>query len=64
MTTNQAQALWELCRQGFPLAADEAAERWNLGLTFELQQRARLARSVQFLLDQCNWEARQAKQAA
>jgi len=58
MTSHQTQALWELCRQGLPLAADEAAERWRLGQAFELQPRVRIARSVQALIELCNWETR------
>ena len=29
MTISQAQALWELCRQGLPLSADEAERCWE-----------------------------------
>lgn len=56
MTTNQSQAIWELCRQGLPLAADEAAEQWDRGKPFELETGIRLARYLEALIRQCNWE--------
>lgn len=64
MTTNQEQAIWELCRQGLPLAADEAAERWTLGQTYQLQHRVRLAASIRELIDLCNWEVNRTGRAA
>ncbi|MGD8207269.1 MAG: hypothetical protein PVH47_04235 [Thiohalocapsa sp.] len=57
MTTNQFKAHWELCRQGLPLAADEAAARWDEGRRFDLDNRIRVARSVEALIALCNWEA-------
>jgi hypothetical protein len=62
MTTRQVQAVWELCRQGFPLAADDAEERWSLGEVYQLDLDAPLARSVEALIEQCNWEVRRMKQ--
>ena len=56
MTMRQSQAIWELCRQGFPLEADEAAERWEHGEAFELETGVRVPRTVENLVDQCNWE--------
>ena len=56
MTFTQTQAVWELCRQGLPLLADEAAERWERGLHFRLQSQVRIARAVEALIEQCNWE--------
>lgn len=56
MTSTQSQAIWELCRQGLPLIADEAAECWDQGLHFKLRAPVRLARSVEALIAQCNWE--------
>lgn len=56
MTTNQLQAHWELCRQGLPLEADEAAQRWDRGQPFELTERVRLGRYIEVLIRQCNWE--------
>ena len=64
MTTNQSLAVWELCRQGLPLIADEAEASWNLGQTFQIQSPVALARSIRELLDRCNWEASQRRQAA
>jgi len=56
MTFTQTQAVWELCRQGLPLLADEAAEHWERGLQFRLRSQVRIARAVEALIDQCNWE--------
>jgi hypothetical protein len=56
MTTNQSQALWELCRQGLPLEADEAARMWTHGQHFELADGIRLTRYLVALIRQCNWE--------
>ncbi len=64
MTTNQSLTLWELCRQGLPLAADEAAEQWNLGQCFQLPSGLRISRSLEALIEQCNWEVRQMVEAA
>lgn len=64
MTTNQSLTLWELCRQGLPLAADEAAERWNRGECFELPSGVRVSRSLEALIEQCNWEVDQEAVAA
>jgi hypothetical protein len=64
MTINQSQALWELCRQGLPLAADEAAEHWGQGQTFELEQSVHLARYVEALIRQCNWEVKRTEPTA
>jgi hypothetical protein len=58
MTTSQTKAVWELCRQGLPLIADEAARRWDQGQPFELDAELRLARSIKYLISQCNWELR------
>jgi hypothetical protein len=63
MTTNQSIALWELCRQGLPLAADEAAESWTRGLPFELPSGVRISRSLDALIEQCNWEVSQQEEA-
>jgi hypothetical protein len=64
MTTNQSQAFWELCRQGLPLAADEAAEQWDRGKPFELENGVHLARYVEALIRQCNWEVERYPRAA
>jgi hypothetical protein len=64
MTTNQSLTLWELCRQGLPLAADEAAERWSAGQRFELPPGVRISRSLEALVEQCNWEVEQVAEAA
>ncbi|HYN76736.1 MAG TPA: hypothetical protein VES73_02965 [Lamprocystis sp. (in: g-proteobacteria)] len=59
MTNTQSSALWEICRQGLPLLADEAAERWNKGLDFQVQRELHLARALEALINQCNWEVKQ-----
>jgi len=64
MTTNQSQAHWELCRQGLPLAADEAAERWDRGQPFKLENGVHLARYLEALIRQCNWEVQRTESAA
>lgn len=64
MTTNQTQAHWELCRQGLPLEADEAAQRWGHGQPFELEHGVHLARYVEALIRQCNWEVQRSAGAA
>jgi hypothetical protein len=63
MTTSQTQAVWELCRQGLPLLADEATERWNQGQPFELDAELRLARYIKYLISQSNWELRRRAKA-
>ena len=57
MTFTQTQTVWELCRQGLPLLADEAAEYWEKGLHFDLHPGVHIARAVADLIEQCNWEA-------
>lgn len=58
MTIIQSQTIWELCRQGFPLTADEAAERWEKGETYLPDWRGlRVPREVTHLIEQSNWEA-------
>ena len=56
MTISQAQALWELCRQGLPLSADEAELCWEQGQTYQLREPVKLPREVECLIEQCNWE--------
>lgn len=56
MTTNQSQAIWELCRQGLPLEAEEAAKTWTQGQHFELADGIHLTRFLVALIRQCNWE--------
>jgi hypothetical protein len=64
MTTTQSLALWELCREGLPLAADEAALQWGQGQRFELTPGIRISRSLEALIDQCNWEVERIEEAA
>jgi len=63
MTISQTHALWELCRQGLPLSADEAERCWEQGQTYQLREPVRLPREVEGLIEQCNWEVRVAAQA-
>ena len=56
MSTHQAQAIWELCREGFPLVAQEAEDRWECGRTYRPDGHLPLSRRVSNLIDQCNWE--------
>jgi hypothetical protein len=64
MTISQAQAIWELCRQGFPLTADEAADRWERGEAYEPEQQLPVNREIAQLIDRCNWEIRRDPEAA
>jgi hypothetical protein len=56
MTIIQSQAIWELCRQGFPLNADEAAEHWEKGEPYQPEGELRVPRDVERLIETCNWE--------
>lgn len=57
MSTKQSQAIWELCRQGFPLTADDAARCWRNGQRFDLERfDTELGRALENLIEQCNWE--------
>lgn len=56
MTMSQSQAVWELCRQGFPLTADDAAERWEKGEIYMPDRHLRMTREIKHLIDRCNWE--------
>lgn len=64
MTISQLQAVWELCRQGFPLTADEAAARWEKGEVYEPNRKLRMTRVIEQLIDHCNWEADAHRRAA
>ena len=64
MTTTQSLTLWELCREGLPLAADEAALQWGEGRPFERPAGIRISRSLDALIEQCNWEVEQTEEAA
>lgn len=55
MSTLQTQAIWELCREGYPLVADQAAARWDQGHTFRLSDETQISRPVATLIEQCNW---------
>jgi len=56
MTTRQVEAVWELCRQGFPLTADEAEARWERGETYQPDGQLRINREIERLIERCNWE--------
>lgn len=57
MTHEQSQAIWELCRQGYPMSADEAERRWTEGRPYRPDEQMRVPRSLRALIDQCNYEA-------
>jgi hypothetical protein len=57
MTTEQELAIWELCRQGFPLSADDAEASWAQGRSFRPEWRFDLPRNLQRLIEDCNREA-------
>ncbi len=54
--TNPEQAYWALCRQGFPLDAEDAIEHWENGEPYLPEQQLRVPRDVERLIDDCNWE--------
>lgn len=56
MTTHQEQAIWELCRQGYPSLADEAEEKWIDGRPCYLDSRIKVSRILGALIDQANYE--------
>ena len=64
MTSSQTHAIWELCRQGLPLSADEAEHCWEEGRVYRLEEPVKLPREVECLIEQCNWEIGVATQAA
>ena len=57
MTISQSQAVWELCRQGLPLAADAAERCWSHGEAYHLDCHVRVPRGVSALIERCNREA-------
>jgi len=57
MTISQLQTVWELCRQGFPLTAEEAAARWEKGEIYEPARQLHVTREIEQLIDRCNCEA-------
>lgn len=57
MSTKQSQAIWELCRQGFQITADRASRSWDRGEPFDPGGlEPRIGRSLEDLIEQCNWE--------
>lgn len=57
MTNSQARAIWELCRQGFPLSADEAEASWKDGHPYHPDWPLKISRALQRLIEDCNREA-------
>ena len=57
MTNSQANAIWELCRQGFPLSADEAEASWEHGEPFSPDLPLDIPGTLKRLIDDCNQEA-------
>lgn len=56
MISHQSQAVWELCRQGYPILADEAEIRWRSGQTYQPDLQVRIPRILRALIDTCNYE--------
>lgn len=56
MTNTQTRAIWELCRQGFPLSADEAEASWENGEPFQPDWPVKTSRALEKLIERCNWE--------
>jgi hypothetical protein len=59
MTNSQAYAIWELCRQGFPLSADEAEDAWEHGHAFCPECPLHIPRTLAHLIARCNREAQE-----
>ena len=58
MTSTQSLAVWELCRQGFALNADEAEQCWEHGDAYMPQEQLELSRESVRLIECANWEMR------
>lgn len=56
MSIAHEQAIWELCRQGYPICADEAERCWLHGKPYRPNVQMKPTRTLQTLIDQCNWE--------
>jgi hypothetical protein len=54
---NQSRAVWELCRNGYPMLADDAERRWSEGGAYHPDPQLRVSRALRALIDQCNYEA-------
>ena len=63
MISHQWQAVWELCRQGYPMSADEAEERWSAGNAYYPAGHMQVSRALRALIDQCNYEASAARES-
>ena len=63
MTTYQSQAIWELCRQGYPIQADEAELRWRSGGAYHPDPYMKISRTLLVLINQCNFEVSEEKAA-
>ena len=58
MTISQAQAIWELFRQGLHMSADEAERNWDHGETYQLDGHVHVPRRTTALIERCNREIR------
>ncbi|NKN32578.1 hypothetical protein HF203_05015 [Marichromatium bheemlicum] len=56
MQTKQTQALWELQRHGLPEIAETAARHWQAGQRYDPEDTLPIPRSLETLIEQCNWE--------
>ncbi|MEA3277116.1 MAG: hypothetical protein U9Q81_17880 [Pseudomonadota bacterium] len=56
MTSSQAQAIWELCREGFPLVAYEAETHWQRRDVYAPDRHTNVSRALEHLIERCNWE--------
>jgi hypothetical protein len=56
MISYRPQAVWELCRQGYPSSADEAERQWRKGKAYNPESGMQMSRTLRALIDQCNYE--------
>jgi hypothetical protein len=53
MVTYREQALWDLCRQGYPISADEAEICWNHGKPYLLEPSIHVSRALRTVIERC-----------
>ena len=59
MTSYQLQTIWELCRQGLHMSANEAERCWKQGEVYHLDCDGKVPRMINGLIERCNREVLQ-----